>query len=598
MIVLVFMVIIVAALCLSAVMMSSSDSRDASFLARKTQALYVAQAGLQDTVRQMSSMRNASRLDAPFLWYESLNGSVLHDGTLLSKDGIDYGQYDVTVTAVVTVDSFSRDIRCEITGYVPSKDALRPATRTIDAVIRVTLGRSEVFDYVYFLNNWGWYYGSTIIANGNVRSNGQFDGGGYRATINAIPRFAKLEGSDFTGKIDDGGMMSGWNIVNAGNMRGDANVTWTQADADAGKCSQDDVGDLRYQRTYQDQLPMPNLSNLTMYEDMAKDSNSTIKIGGNIIVAAVQGDESGEQQHLYLKGTAANPIVIDGLVVVRGGLIISGVLTGKGAIYSGGNVYVPNNLTYANPPTTPVTNPDEAAMENWVATTSGADALGLFAREHVVVGDYTHNSWQYYVSSWVGDWRNKSEEDAGEDGIPNTRAGRDGVHGTSDDDVLEDDNDWTSEVYTAMHEEEGLIPEGSIVGDAIPGSGEDIDGDGVYDNTCLMSEFNIPASLTSTNWAGNVPAGNPSYSSISNVDNITQLDAAFYTNHHFAMLTLAWGKDMTFNGCIVSRNESIVYGTSHLILNYDYRLMGGGQSHGFYLPRTWDPVAIVYWTAR
>ena len=83
-----------------------------------------------------------------------------------------------------------------------------------------------------------------------------------------------------------------------------------------------------------------------------------------------------------------------------------------------------------------------------------------------------------------------------------------------------------------------------------------------------------------------------------NVNNITQLDAAFYTNHHFAMLTLAWGKDMKFNGCIVSRNESIVYGTSHLILNYDYRLMGGGQSHGFYLPRTWDPVAIVYWAAR
>src|SRR6185295_1342553 len=107
---------------------------------------------------------------------------------------------------------------------------------------------------------------------------------------------------------------------------------------------------------------------------------------------------------------------------------------------SGGNVYVPKNLTYLNPPTTwrPATN-SEADTEAWLSANMGKDALGLFAREHVVVGDYTNSSWQSYVNSWVNDPLNKSKEDAGLDGVQNTKAGMDGIMGTADDDVLEND---------------------------------------------------------------------------------------------------------------------------------------------------------------
>ena len=34
---------------------------------------------------------------------------------------------------------------------------------------------SPVFDYEYFLNNWGWWWGSGIIGNGGQRSNWNFD---------------------------------------------------------------------------------------------------------------------------------------------------------------------------------------------------------------------------------------------------------------------------------------------------------------------------------------------------------------------------------------------------------------------------------------
>jgi hypothetical protein len=317
-----------------------------------------------------------------------------------------------------------------------------------------------------------------------------------------------------------------------------------------------------------------------------------------VVVNAVLGDDAGEKQHLYLSGTSTAPIEIHGPVVVRGSVIIAGVVKGQGAIYSGGNVYVPKNLTYKTAPSATFTDPTKTQMESWITSNASADALGLFAREHLVVGDYTNSSWQSNVRSWVNDSRNKSKEDAGQDGIPNTRAGRDGIVGTADDDVIEDDGVWTTERYTTFHQSEGLIPPGKNVGDAIPGTGEDIDGDGRFDPTCAMTEFNIPASLTSTNWAGNVPSGTPAYSSISTCSGLTRLDAAFYTNHHVAMLTTATGQDMVFNGCIVSRNESIIYATNRCILNYDYRLLDEGESFGFYLPKVWRPVEVVFWKAN
>jgi len=591
------MVVIVASLCLASVLVTHSDMRQADFLVHRTQALYVAQAGIEDVIRELTSMRSVSRLDNPFAWYDTLAGQALRSGSWLTKDGVSVGQYDVNVTQVNAVDQWTRDVLLRASGYVSSEADARVAARTIDAVVRVSVGRSEVFDYVYFINNWGWYYGATILANGNVRSNGQFDGGNYSATLNAIPRFEKLSGSEFTGYRDDGGIFSGWNVIQTSNMRGDVNALWTQADADAGKCPQEEVGQKKSIHSYQQPIPMPNLTDLTMYESLAKAKGSYIKVGSTVVANSVLGDDAGEKQNLYLSGTTSAPIEVHGPVVVRGSVIISGVVKGQGSIYSGGNVYVPKNLTYKTPPSATPTDPTKTQMESWITSNGSADALGLFARKHVVVGDYTNSSWQSYVSSWVNDSRNESKEDAGQDGIPNTRKGRDGILHTADDDVLENDGAWTTERYTTSHQSQGVIPPGKNVGDAIAGTGEDINGDGLYTPRCAMSEFNIPASLTSTNWAGNVPSGTPSYSSISTTSGLTRLDAAFYTNHHIAMLTTATGQDMVFNGCIVSRNESIIYATNRLILNYDYRLLDEGESFGFYLPKVWRPVELVFWKA-
>ncbi|HHI81290.1 MAG TPA: hypothetical protein ENK02_15100 [Planctomycetes bacterium] len=340
---------------------------------------------------------------------------------------------------------------------------------------------------------------------------------------------------------------------------------------------------------------MPNLSDLTQYEEKAISSGGNIKIAGTVVSNAVYGDEPGEKQNLYLHGTSSNPIEIHGTVVVRGDVLITGVVKGQGAIYSGGNVFIPNNLNYADPPSSSrPADGTEAATEAWLTANKNKDFLGLFAKENVVLGDYTNSYWQNYVSNWLGNPMNASEEDAGEDQVPNTKNGRDGSPGTADDDLLEGDGQWTTEKYTAEDQALGLIPPGKSVGDPIPGTGEDIDGDGVYDPTLTVADLQVKDPLTPSKWGGNIPGtGISNYSDIASIY-MTNLDGVFYTNHAFAWLTVP-GTDINVNGAIISRNESIIYG-GKIYMNYDARMLGGKNGvAGDLLPVTPKSIRILSW---
>ncbi|MSR60895.1 MAG: hypothetical protein EXS08_00415 [Planctomycetes bacterium] len=456
-------------------------------------------------------------------------------------------------------------------------------------LLETCVAPSEVFDYAYFINNWGWFYGKTIYAKGSVRSNGQFDAAGYSPTITGQPHYDEVSwngvAATLTGYVDDngdglkdgndGGTFSGWDIVAAQNVQGLG-------------------GQASNQHDFQDKVPMPNLSDLSLYESSATQENGSITIDGVEVSDAVYGDEPGELPNLFLVGTAAKPIVISGPVVIRGDVIVSGVVTGQGAIYSGRNVYCPNSITYANPPTSarPADN-TQAATEAWLTSNWNKDLLGLFARENVVVGDCTNWLWQYYENWWMSDALNSSLEDAGADGIPNTKAGRDGILGTSDDDLLEGDGLFTIEHYSAEDEDLGLIPEGMSVGDPLAGSGEDIDGDGAYDDGANLADVVLTKPLDTATWGGNMPLGGiASYSSIASLYANT-LDAIFYTNHSFCYLVLG-GSPANINGALVSRNENIIYGTPSITINHDSRLLGGASGRASaYLPLALQPVEVL-----
>ena len=506
------------------------------------------------------------------------------------------GSYSVTMTSLSQTPT-SITIAIEASGYLPDAPTALPAGSHVDSwhavrsTVRYSLAPSKVFDYGYFINNWGWFYGDTIYCNGNVRSNGQFDVAGYSPTVTGQPLYdavswdgahAALSGyhddnGDGLQDGNDGGAFSGWNIVGAQNLQGNGGHPSNQHD-------------------FQPAIPMPNLTDLSLYETSATLENGSISIAGATVTNGVYGDEPGESQNLYLVGTAANPIVLHGPVVVRGNLIISGYVTGQGAIYSGGNVYCPSSVQYVNPPTsTRPANNSQASTEQWLSNNWNKDFLGLFARENIVVGDFTDSTWQYYEAWWMGDALNSSAEDAGADGIPNTRAGRDGVMNTADDDVLEGDGQFTIQHYTAADLAAGAIPPGKHIGDPIPGTGEDIDGDGVYDGQTTLNDVILTTPLNTANWGGNMPVGGiPSYHDIASMY-ASNLDAVFYTNHSFCYTVLG-GQSAKINGALVSRNENIIYGTPTIDINYDCRLLGGSSGMASkLLPIAIQPPQILRW---
>jgi hypothetical protein len=599
----VFVMILAVGFSVASAFMVRTETVDIGFNERYTQALYVAEAGLERGVQNFNEIIAALTLQDPFAGIDAMNSTpftdepLVYGTTTIGEYTVEYYVLPYTGPGSATADTLDdswREIQVTATGIV-AQGTQGEVKRVLRQLTRIELSSSQVFDYAYFINHWGWWYGSNISSSGNIRANGQFDFGGRSPTVSGHPRWERLVYDPLTGKYDlqgykddnedglenglDGGVYAGWNIVNDGSVKGKPN---------------------KYD--WEDIVPMPNLSDLSIYENMAKKDGATIKIGGSTIVDAVLGDDAGEKKNLFLEGTAANPIVIDGTIVVHGSVVIKGVIRGTGVIYSGHNVYIADDVVYENLPPNSGTpaGTSEGQMEAFLnnPVTQAADGLGLFAREHVVLGDYTSGAWQSAVSGWVNHPLNESAEDAGIDGLPNTKAGEDGILGTDDDDVLEGDGIWSVLYYTQGHADAGQIPVGKNIGDPIPGTGEDIDGDGVYDGTTSMNEFYIDGngsgSFDSSLWA-NMPVGVTNYNQIA-TSYIGNIHAAMYTNHTVAgkITSDAPNGNLLFLGALVSRNEAIVYSAKTFMMHHDLRLLGGGEAFGFFLPKTWNTHIITF----
>ncbi len=571
----------------------SKDSLD------QVRARYVAQAGVEDAIGFLQNAVKKTSFHDPLLGLHNIfksGGTVRYKIAQSLMDGSrKMGEYSVTMTGAE--DSNGMNVTIRSTGYLPQAPQNLPpgksmnAWQALEVTVRFETGPSQVFNYGYFINNWGWFYGSSIICNGNVRSNGQFDAANYRPTVTGQPLYDKVEwaggkavlsgyhddNGDGLEDGNDGGVFAGWDILRAGNVRGNGGKPSNQHD-------------------FQDQVPMPNLTDLSQYESKAIAEGGHIDIGSSQVLDAVAGDDPGEKPNVYLHGTLANPIRIHGKVIIRGNVIISGYITGQGAIYAGGNIYIPDSIHYVNPPTSPrpASNKKEDT-EAWLTQNWNKDFVGFFARENIAVGNHENSTWRSYVNRWMNSSMNKSEEDAGEDGIPNTKKGKDGIAGTEDDDVLEDDNVFTVERYSALDAQLGLIPPGKSVGDPIPGTGEDIDGDGAYDpTTSLANDIDFKDPLDPAHWGGNMPPGGIKYSDVASV-HANHLDGVFYTNHSFCWFVTN-SHDAVINGALVSRNENIIYGTPHLYFNFDCRLLGGGAGAvRDFLPKVVQPVKFLRW---
>lgn len=450
--------------------MTTSESKQAERQADTQKAFFLANSGIEKAVWRVK------------------NNNIVNAETFRLKGDNSPANYLEDEDIAVTITSLGSNMYA-----ISSTSTVGNSTKTLNTLIQKD-PQGQVFDYGYFINNWGWFYGRGITAKGDVRSNGRFD---FRDN-------PAVEGNIYAGfEIDDG----------AQGIRGSGG-------------SQDGNGNYTNQHPYSDKLDMPNLNDLSYYENKAKAIGGSVVVDGVTLINNVFGDDAEESGNIVLIGTSSKPIEITGTVVVRGDVIIKGVIKGQGTIYAGRNIYVANDLTYKNAPGSPrpsSNNPD--ALDNWVIAQKDKDLVGFAAKESVILGDYTgRTGGSWYANSYLF---NMGDEDVGQDGIPDT-------HDTGEG----------NGIFESRY--------------------EDLDGDGVKDNNYGWSNVQTQTALRNFT---NCPAGASNFGDIA-TNSLNKIDGVFYTNHAFAGKL---GNGAAVNGAIISKDEAIIYSNT-LTINYDERI--------------------------
>jgi len=396
--------------------------------------------------------------------------------------------------------------------------------RTIQAQITVR-PPSQVFDFEYFLDNWGWWWGNTITGQGAQRANWDFD----------FKDGPTVNGSVYAAdQIDENEVpIQNYPTAPFAGLAGTSPSTYAHQGAP--------------------RVTMPNLLDFSNYvaTAMVNTNLNGIWVGTNQVVAGVMtnryasnpGGNSGNlspQTGLYVLGTPATPITIKGTVVIPGDLVIQGTVTGQGTLYVGGNLYIASNITYANGPnfsTSPETE-TPAVRDAWVAQSVTNDLVAYAVRGSILAGDVTNPDWV----NWCFNYPGSGLASVGDE----SHLGADGIAGTPDDNIP------------------FLHANGSM------STWYDADGDGL-----VNSNYNYNTDINMSSTRASYIVGYPqvsnapvAYSQVA-TDNMGTLQGIFYTDHAAAMR-----EDQTYatiNGVIVSRNEQMIF-QSYLTMTYDSRV--------------------------
>ena len=434
------------------------------------------------------------------------------------------------------------------------------ATHTLVAVVRYGRKPSAVFNHAYFINNFGWLWGSGISVNGDVRSNGNFSldnpiiNGDIWASENAeIGAAGTVEGKY---RVEDTAYynahrpvqarptnpsapsedLNGNDILDPGeDLNG--NGTLDKYEYPHGYKGESE------QKEKQAVIQMPYLGDLSIYKDLARKKGGTLKHNGVVVVNGVLGEHAAEDDSIFLVGTKENPIILDGPVVVTQDVVIRGYVSGRGTIYAGRNVHVIGDIFYLNGPewTKPMTD-----LEGTKAANETRDMIGLAAKGSIVMGNYTEGGWKSTTRKYQSPPFT----------VPYIVDPSDEVNG-----------------YVSYYDKDG--------NPVFDGDYTAYDGGRKYADATNMSK--VPRRFYESSFSDEEIDANS--------DNaLRNIDAVLYTNH---MITGKVGA-CVFNGTLVSRDEAIIYHGS-LDINYDIRIRDGGYEFiDIYLPR--EPTyRKLYW---
>ena len=463
--------------------------------------------------------------------------------------------------------------RAEVTFYATASRMTgngMPVTVTVAERVLFGVDRSKVFDYAYFVNNYGWFEGSTITANGAVRANGDMSLS-QSPKVNGDVYAAVNEELGVPGDIKNGtGTMDSKSTYRSSQYgTTDRARPLMKSPDDGGYDAPDVVTDAdrqtRLHGNLAEGIDMPWISGLNEYIEYGKELKSSLSQGGKYFInnanpsdpnygyyqgTGPSGDATLPDNHaLVLEGSQSNPIRLNGPVVVSNDVVIKGYVTGQGTIYSSRNIHIVGNIQYVNPP-------------NWANKTAAAgngnstkDLLCLAAKGNIVMGDCTSSSWldttlkkvltqapyvqpyecaQADDGSWIdGDIGYPKAGDAHYPKFAGNYTAADGGNKVVQEAVYR--QEWNGRRYQNVldHYEYKAAT-----------------GRRYYDSVVAPNEIS------------------------SRVSTITQIDAVLYNNHGI------FGKlgQCTINGSLVCRNEGMIF-SGKLFLNWDYRLYSGSPEN-------------------
>lgn len=159
---------------------------------QEVQTTQLCEAGVQTVMNSLwEPFRDAHRFDD--LEEECEHASVANPemSVLGSIPGV--GRFSAGVVSFTKPgsNSYVRRVKVRAVGWIDSDgdaalDAGEPR-KIVDSTIDLELERAKVFDYVYFVNNYGWMTGfheNDLIINGDMRANGDFSFSSGMPTVN------------------------------------------------------------------------------------------------------------------------------------------------------------------------------------------------------------------------------------------------------------------------------------------------------------------------------------------------------------------------------------------------------------------------------
>lgn len=580
---------------------------------------------------EILNSNKAKKAPSSFDWFEAYSGNT-------AKKTIGTGTTAITFDDSVTVNGCTVRTRvgridhpanAQYADVMLVAEAVRTnpggtkSSSIIMETFRFAQGRSMVFNYAYFVNNYGWFEGNGAVANGDVRANGNM----YLSSnclINGQVYASKNPALGVNGTVTNTGKAdTEQNYKHNSYGTADRARPLSVKSGDGGYVGPEKKGNNansfvqdRVHQNLESSIEMPYIGDLTTensdyltwaralhaadssqsvlkYKDQ-NGQNKTISVIYNGVgpsgleKVSVSGSNSNGQGNkvqapdynsVVLTGTYDNPIQINGPVIIPSDVIISGYVTGQGTIYSGRNIHIVGSVIYKNPPkwTGRSINRQDVVQK---------DMLGLMAKGNIVLGDYTQSDWLSSINTYLTKepYVQKYQCDTSDAaiGYPATFGGS----YVAEERISSSDFDkcasigLTSFIPGGYESKNGTITFGKLVEKEVTKNGqknteqqvaygrkyyESVCGDALIKSLCGNSGSNSGSgSYWGGFWGGNGNKGNGKTAGIS------QIDAVLYNNHG------VFGNVGTcsFNGSMVCRNEGINY-SGNLYFNWDVRLYSG-----------------------